>query len=340
MLRTILILVLALVIGVGSILALYPNEIGSMIGMITNPGEGQQTEKPPVESESDVVSLEVDASAAKTTFEFSEDFTTEGLIITATMSDGSKKQVSPDDCKITKADTTKPGTRQVVVVYGGASARYEVTVLAKVYPTISTESLVDITEKNDSVPYRVEAEAIDMVTPGAVKADGYESFVATAPEGAAITSGEQYLTGYGVKWNYFGFTFTSAEKYEEVTLVLRVANSTANDINAGVVKMYLNLVQDANGMATGEIPLEGYIIEAAGECNWSDIVIRNITIPAGTNTLSFEVQGKNSAFDIDYVDFYVGMRYINSVVEITDTTTIVKDLEALDTEKASPSSMV
>ncbi len=334
MLRTILILLLALVIGISSTVMLYPDEIGGMIAMLTNPDAGQTPEKPPVDEEAEVVSLAIDASGAKTTFAFDEAFTTEGLKITATMSDGTQKEISPDDCKITKPDTTKAGVRQIAVSYGGASARYEVTILAKVYPAISTESLVDITEKNDSVPYRVEAEAIDMVTPGAAKADGCESFVATAPEGAAITSGEQYLTGYGVKWNYFGFTFTAAEKYEGVTLVLRVANSTANDINTGAVKMYLNLAQDANGAVSGELPLDGFIIEADGACNWSDIVIRNITIPAGTNTLTFEVQGKNIAFDIDYVDFYVGMRYISTVVEITDTTTIVKDLEALDTEKA------
>lgn len=334
MLRTILILLLALVIGISSTVMLYPDEIGGMIAMLTNPDAGQTPEKPPVDEEAEVVSIAIDASGAKTTFAFDEAFTTEGLKITATMSDGTQKEISPDDCKITKPDTTKAGVRQIAVSYGGASARYEVTILAKVYPAISTESLVDITEKNDSVPYRVEAEAIDMVTPGAAKAEGCESFVATAPEGAAITSGEQYLTGYGVKWNYFGFTFTAAEKYEGVTLVLRVANSTANDINTGAVKMYLNFAQDANGAVSGELPLDGFIIEADGACNWSDIVLRNITIPAGTNTLTFEVQGKNIAFDIDYVDFYVGMRYISTVVEITDTTTIVKDLEALDTEKA------
>ena len=334
MLRKIIILLLAIVIGLGSTLMLYPEEIGGMIAMLTNPDNGQQTDKPPVVKDPDVVSLAVDASAAKTTFAFDEEFTTEGLIITATMSDGTTKQISPDDCKITKPDTTKAGTRQIAIMYGGISARYEVTVLAKVYPAIPTESLVDITAKNESAPYRVEAEAIDMATPGAKLAEGCESFVATAPEGAAITSGEQYLTGYGVKWNYFGFTFTAAEKYESVTLVLRVANNTANDIDAGAVKMYLNMEQAENGTAQGAIPLEGYIIEADGECNWSDIVIRNLTIPQGTNTLTFEVQDKNIAFDIDYVDFYVGMRYINSVVEINDTTTIVKDLEALDTEKA------
>ena len=334
MLRRILIILLAIIVGFGSIITLYPDEIGTMISMIQNYGQEEQPDGPSSDSKLEVVEVQIDASEAKTVFAFAEEFTTDGLKITVKFSDGSTKQVSPEECKISKVDTSKPGTRQVVVTYEGVTARYEITINKKVYAPISPDSLVDITEENDSIPYRVEAELIDMVTPGVVLADGYEGFVAVAPEGAAITSGEQYLTGFGVSWNYFGFTFTAAEQYENVTLVLRVANSTAKDINAGVIRMFLNLTQDELGSAIGELPLDGYIIEAQGECNWSDIVIRNLTIPAGTNTLTFEVQGKDSAFDIDYVDFYVGMRYISSVVEIQDTTTIIRDLESLDTEKA------
>ena len=334
MLRSILIFLLAVLIAFGSTFYLYQEEIVGMIGMIQN---GGTEEKPDDPSKPDdgvkAVSIALDISAAKTVFDFGEEFTTEGLKITVTMSDGSTKEVAPGDCNIKAPDTTKAGTRPVLVAYGGVSERYEVTVNAKIYPTISSSSLVDITEENDSVPYRVEAELIDMVTPGVKKAEGFDSFVAVAPEGAAITSGEQYLTGFGVKWNYFGFTFTAAEKYENVTLVLRVANATDKNIDAGAVKMYLNMTQDEQGTATGNIPLDGYIINADGACGWSDIVIRNLTILEGTNTLTFEVQ-KDQVFDIDYVDFYVGMRYINSVVEIKDNTTIVKDLEALDTEKA------
>ena len=337
MLRGILIFLLALIIAFGSTIGLYKDEVKDMAGMIQDQINGVEKPDGPSEpgddDELEAVSIALDTTAAKTVYDFGEEFTTEGLIITVTFSDGSVKEVSPDDCRITKADTTKAGTRQVVVAYGGIVARYEVTVNAKEYAPISSTPLVDIIGKNDSVPYRVEAENIDMVTPGVEKAEGFDSFVATAPAGAAITSGEQYLTGFGVKWNYFGFTFTSTEKQEGVILVLRVANSTGNQIDAGAVKMYLNLAIDEDGNTTGALPLDGYIIPADGACGWTDIVIRNVTIPEGTNTLTFEVQN-DKVFDIDYVDFYVGMRYINSVVEIVDTTTIIKDLEALDTEKA------
>ena len=338
MLRTLLIFLLSLAIAVGSMFVMYKSEVNDMIAI------GQQKldeiingEKPepdgPSDSDVDVESIALDTTNAKLVFDYGSEFTTEGLKVIATLKDGSTKEIAIEDCKVNKIDTSAPGTKQVIVSYQGQIARYNVTINLKVIPNISATPLVDITEKNDSVPYRVEAELIDMVTPGVTKAEGVESFVATAPEGADVTSGDQYLTGFGVKWNYFGFTFTSAEKYEDVILVLRVANSTAKDLNAGTLKMFLNFSQDENGVASGAISLDGYIIEADGAGKWSDIVIRNVTIPAGTNTLTFEAQD-NKAFDLDYIDFYVGMRYVNSVIEINDTTTIVKDLENFDTEKA------
>ena len=334
MLKKLIVILLSTVIVLGAMLSLYEQEIAIMISIgqakLEQMLNGEQV-KPenPVDGDSDIESITIDTSGAKLVFDFASEFSAEGIKVIANMSDGSKKEIPLEDCRISPADTTKPGKRQVVVIYEGKSARYDVTVNLKVIPEISNESLLNITESNKE--YRVEAEAFDMATPGAKLQSGFDSFVAS---GAEETSGGQYLTGYGKAWNYFGFTFTAAEEYKDSTLVLRVANSTAADINAGAVKMYLNFSQDAEGVASGEIPLEGYIIEAKGACEWSEIVIRNLTIPAGTNTLTFEVQGEDKAFDLDYIDFHVAKPYVKSIVEITDTTTIVKDLEALDTEKA------
>lgn len=288
--------------------------------------------KDPEPSKTTVASISVNADKAKTVFEFGETFTAEGLVVTATMSDNTTKNVELSDCRINEPVMTMVGTRNVTVVYEAKTARYQITIKQKEIPAISQTSLVDITSVNDSVPYRVEAENIDMVTPGVKKAPGIENFIATAPEGSEITSGGKYLTGFNVIWNYFGFTFNASEKYENVTLVFRVANKNATSISADSVKAYLNFAQDETGTASGEISLENYVIQP-GVCQWSDIVIRGITIPQGTNTLTFEVQG-DTAFDLDYVDFYVGMRYISSVVEISEKTTIRKEFEDFDTEKA------
>lgn len=339
MLRTLIIFLLSLVLALGSTVLLYRSEVDTMIAIgqekldeMIN-GEKPDTDKPSDDGDLKVESIALDTTGAKLVFNFGEKFTTEGLKVIATLKDGSTKEIPVDDCKINRPDTNNPGERQVVVVYEGHTARYNVTINLKAIPEISNTPLADITEKNDSVPYRVEAELIDMAISGVTKAEGVDSFVAAPPADADITSGDRYLTGYGVKWNYFGFTFTAAEKYEDVIIVLRVANATGSNLDAGALKMFLNYSQNDNGVESGLLPLDGYIIKADGAGKWTDIVIRNVTIPEGTNTLTFEAQG-NKAFDLDYVDFYVGMRYINSVIEINDTTTIIKDLENFDTEKA------
>ena len=298
-------------------------------GLITgeNGGNFENNEGDSGDNGVKVESISVDASGAKTVFDFAEAFTAEGIKIVATMSDGTTKELSLSDVKVREPDTTTPGLRLVTIIYDGKSARYEVKVNPKVYPPVSTVSLVNL-ENNDSSAYRVEAELIDLLTSGAT------GVVATAPADADITSGGKYLTGFGVSWNYFGFSFTSADNYDNATIVLRVANPTDEDINAGVVKMYLNLTQAEDGSVSGELPLDGYIIAADADHKWADIVIRNVSIPKGTNSLTFEVQGKDAGFDIDYIDFYVGMSYINSVVEIKNTDRVIVDLENLDTEKA------
>lgn len=295
------------------------------------------TEKPPVdivEPELTVNGIELDTSNVKKEFEFNEAFTYAGLKVTATMSDGSKQDVKLEDCRISTPNTAQPGTRNVSVVYSGRSASYQITVKPRVMPTISDTVLLTIDKENDSVAYRVEAEEIDMVTPAVKKGEGVTSFVADAPEDAEITGGGKYLTGYGVKYNYFGFTFSAAQEFNDVTVVLRLANSNDTSItNVGNnLKAYLNFAQTEEG-EVGEIPLSATI--DAGVCQWRDVVVRNVTIPAGTNTLTFEAQS-DKVPDIDYIDFYVGMRYISSVVELSEAgTTVMKDLEEFDTEFAS-----
>lgn len=293
-----------------------------------------------VTPEATVKAIELDTSAVKKEFKFGEKFTSDGLKVTAVMSDDTKKEVALKDCKISTPSTEAPGRRSVNVTYEGKSARYEIIVKAREIPEVPKTSLLDITEENDSVAYRVEAENIDMAATGVVKPDGVGSFVATAPaESETITSGNKYLTGYGVKYNYFGFTFTAAEEFTNVTIVMRLASGKGNIANLGdSMKAYLNYatVEDEDGeiTVTGEIPLSATIDE--GVCAWKDVVIRDVTIPQGTNTFTFDAQGENVP-DIDYIDFYVGMRYISSVVELSDVTEepLMVDLEDFDTEFAS-----
>lgn len=96
------------------------------------------------------------------------------------------------------------------------------------------------------------------------------------------------------------------------------------------LKAYMNR-EVVDGEEKGKLSLVGSLEK--GECTWKDIVIRNVTLKEGTNTLTFDALS-NDIPDIDYIDFYVGMRYISSVAELTEGT-LMKDLETFDTEYAS-----
>ncbi len=279
-----------------------------------------------------VESIELNTSDAKTEFAWGEAFSAEGLKVTAKMSDGTTQEVSVEDCRIIAPDMEKAGQRGVSVVYEGKTARYQITIAQRVLPTIPAKSLLDITEANNGRTYRVEAEKIDMETIGVQKPEGVTSFVGNAPEGAELTSENKYLTGFGVRRNYFGFTFTADKAYESIILVLRVANANEGTLSMGdAMSLYVNHALTETS-ELGKIDLAGYTVEG-GACVWKDIVIRNVGIKEGVNTLTFEALGDKIA-DVDYIDFYVGTRYINSIVEISGTDKIVKDLETFDTEKA------
>ncbi len=279
-----------------------------------------------------VTGITLDTKDVKKTFDFAEEFTYAGLKVTAQMSDKTTKNVDLKDCKISEPDTSRAGKRNVMVAYEGKSATYRVTVNKRVYPEITKEALLNITGENDSVAYRVEAENIDMAVSSVKKQNSATNFVAQAPLDAEITSGNAYLTNYGVKYNYFGYKFTSDKAYEGVTIVFRLAYSGEGALSlGGNIEVVLNQTETDDGVV-GEISMEGYSV-SGGTCVWSDLVFRNQTIKEGENVMTFEALSE-SVPDIDYIDFYVGKRYISSIVEMTEQTEYVKEIEDFDTEKA------
>lgn len=298
--------------------------------LLASCGTNNDSTQNSTQNEVKVKKLNLDTSKVKTEFDFNEAFSYDGLKVTAEMSDGTTKDVSLSDCKITEPNMELPGRRVVLISYSGQTARYQITVKERVYPTISETSLLNITGENESVAYRVEAENIDMTN--VKKGEGVTSFVKDAPEGAEITGGGKYLTSYGAKYNYFGFTFNSDKEYTGITLVFRMAYSgSKNSIEVqDNLKAYMNR-EVVDGEEKGKLSLVGSLEK--GECTWKDIVIRNVTLKEGTNTLTFDALSDNIP-DIDYIDFYVGMRYISSVAELTEGT-LMKDLETFDTEYAS-----
>lgn len=130
--------------------------------LLASCGTNNDSTQNSTQSEVKVSKLNLDTSKVKKEFDFNEAFSYEGLKVTAEMSDGTTKDVSLSDCKITEPNMELPGRRVVLISYSGQTARYQITVKDRVYPTISETSLLNITGENESVAYRVEAENIDM----------------------------------------------------------------------------------------------------------------------------------------------------------------------------------
>ena len=171
-------------------------------------------EEPPSETTDPTLeSITLNTDNVKKVFDFGDEFTYEGLVVTAHMSDGSTQAVDLSQCRVTTPDLTTPGTRSVNVVYSGKSARYEITVNERVMPPISDKSVFDIPEGAATV-YRVEAEDIDLDVSGVESAGGE---LVLTDDNAGVT----YVGNYGVFGNYFGFTFTSAKEYTDVTMEIK-----------------------------------------------------------------------------------------------------------------------
>lgn len=313
-------------------------------------------EEPPSETTDPTLeSITLNTDNVKKVFDFGDEFTYEGLVVTAHMSDGSTQAVDLSQCRVTTPDLTTPGTRSVNVVYSGKSARYEITVNERVMPPISDKSMFDIPEGAATV-YRVEAEDIDLNVSG-VKSAGGE--LVLTDDNAGVT----YVGNYGVFGNYFGFTFTSAKEYTDVTIVFHMSSPTEESLAPGnAFGVYLNYENYANpgsidiagmtalpGMTAPETEEGGDATETADESGenpdgeepsepapaelvWEERVVRGVTIAEGTNTLTFDVKD-DFVPNIDYIEFYVGTMYINSRVEVTEKTLYVKEFEDFDLDK-------
>lgn len=73
-------------------------------------------------------SLSVDASAAKTEYIMGEEFSSEGIVITATTRTGNQVTISAEDCDISTPDLSTMGAKTVLIKYEKVSASYTVNV--------------------------------------------------------------------------------------------------------------------------------------------------------------------------------------------------------------------
>lgn len=301
-----------------------------------------------------VESITLDTSAVKTTFEWGEAFNADGLKVIAHKSDKTTEEIALSRCALTKPDFGTPGEKEVRVMYQGNRASYKVTLKERVMPAIDPTAVFEVKGENPNTSYKVEMESINLEATN-VKAQSGKTLV-TEDESV---SGGKYLANYGVKDNYIGFTFTTEQEYKNVTLVMHMSNPYSEVLSiGGSFDMYLNYkgvadtgAIDISAMPTlpvpevietepSETPAEPGVGETPAEpaepetkLVWQSKVIRNLTLPKGTNTLSFNVKGEEVP-NIDYVEFYVGKPYgANSLLEITEKTTYIKEFEDFDLEK-------
>ena len=72
--------------------------------------------------------LSVDASGAKTEYLMNEEFSYEGIVVTATKRDGSQEQIDLDRCAVYEPDMETMGTKLVTVTFEKVSASYSIDV--------------------------------------------------------------------------------------------------------------------------------------------------------------------------------------------------------------------
>ena len=97
-----------------------PLALTTLAGCGGDNGGDSDITKPEVE----ILSISLDTSAAKTEFKFGENFSYEGLKVTAKMSDNTEKDIPLSDCRVSTPNMETAGKRNVNVTYNGKSARY------------------------------------------------------------------------------------------------------------------------------------------------------------------------------------------------------------------------
>lgn len=291
-----------------------------------------------------VTAITLNTDNVKKAFAYGEQFSTAGLTVTAQLSDGTTQNIPLGSCTVSNPDMKVPGTKKITVKYKNVTATYQITVAERILPNISPKSLLDIKGEKPNDSFRIETEAIDYEVSGVKAVDG-KTLINSFEEGGE----EKYLANHGVAGNYFGFTFTAEHEYVNANIVFRVANPTTKPLGIGTnMNAYLNYngyenpgmldIKDIAVLPAGKLPeTESGDGEAAEkpevELVWEDRILRNVTIPKGTNTLTFEVLG-DDVVAMDYIEIYIGKLYgSNNATVLNGVGTVIKDVENFDLEK-------
>lgn len=220
-------------------------------------------------------SLSVDASAAKTEYIMGEEFSSEGIVITATTRTGNQVTISAEDCDISTPDLSTMGAKTVLVKYEKVSASYTVNVKM---------------DMGDLVQNIFEAEDTAHVTYGAghMSTDGSEA--TPAPSGNKV----------GTLNANVGATLTFRIDGGEDGAIATLFASVCK--RGSVLKFTDTMKITLNGT---EISSEA-VIPAFSASEWTEfemIQLAQIELEPGENVIVFEVINGdvNAGFDFDSV---------------------------------------
>lgn len=218
-------------------------------------------------------SLSVDASAAKTEYIMGEEFSSEGIVITATTRTGNQVTISAEDCDISTPDLSTMGAKTVLVKYEKVSASYTVNVKM---------------DMGDLVQNIFEAEDTAHVTYGAGHMSTDGSTATPAPSGNKVGS---LNANVGATLT---FRIDGGEDGALATLFASVCK------RGSAIKFTESMKITVNG---AEVQSEA-VIPAFSAQEWTEfelIQLAQIELKPGENVIVFEVINGdvNAGFDFD-----------------------------------------
>lgn len=218
-------------------------------------------------------SLSVDASAAKTEYIMGEEFSSEGIVITATTRTGNQVTISAEDCDISTPDLSTMGAKTVLVKYEKVSASYTVNVKM---------------DMGDLVQNIFEAEDTAHVTYGAGHMSTDGSTATPAPSGNKVGS---LNANVGATLT---FRIDGGEDGALATLFASVCK------RGSAIKFTESMKITVNG---AEVQSEA-VIPAFSAQEWTEfelIQLAQIELKPGENVIVFEVINGdvNKGFDFD-----------------------------------------
>lgn len=192
-------------------------------------------------------------AGGNTAFNVGDEFTAGDVVVTATMSDNTTKEVTAT-IDSSKVDTSKPGVYSVVVSYEGAITTYFVTVSA----TENVQTLKDLTiNATDAKTQYVVGESVSLENlvvyetySNTIGADTIAQFTDLSGYTVKVTNEDnEEVTGEFTAFGTYTVTISKGELsdgfsirvgsvvYESATSALEAALSNSNKVNSGTVSI-------------------------------------------------------------------------------------------------------